>query len=172
MITTPADILGALFDDLNEWTKANKGQCAISAGPDHLFQLLQDPPTGWRLILHWEGDENVNERVRGGNVVTNRFRFIVDGNLGPTAIPNIALVRWTAARTPLLDILSRVRARILSYRFAWLDAQNNRFIYTGSDDKVPLPDGLFLAAYNLSFALNSTIVLPDEEIIVTIPEAV
>lgn len=171
MITTPADILGVVYADLAEWAKSNRGQCVISSGPEDLFRLLQETPSAWRIILHWQGDENVNDRVRHGNVVKNSYRVIVDGNLGPSAIPNIALIRPVAARTPLLELLSAVRTRMLAYEFPWLDAQNNAFVYQSSDDKVPLPDGLFVAAYNLLFTLNSKIAMPDQVIDMSIPEA-
>lgn len=171
MITAPSDILSAIFADMDEWAKSNHGTCAISSGPEDLFKLLTEPPPSWRIILHWQGDQNPNERVRGGGVVINTLRVVVDGNLGPSAIRNIALIRTVGSKTPLLEIFSAVRARMLAYEFPWLAAPNNRFVYQASDDKVPLPDGLFVAAYNLLFSLPSKFALPDQTIQLSIPEA-
>lgn len=170
MIASPADILDAVYQDLHAWARARKGICVISSGPDNLFDLLREPPPTWRVILHWEGDENVNTSVRAGNVAVHHYRFVVDGSVGPTAVPNIGLVRSTASRSPLLGLVNDIRARVLGYRFPWLDTQNNHFVYEGSDDKVPLPDGLFLAAYNLLFSLPSKFQQAEEQIDLPIPE--
>jgi len=162
MSTTPADIIGLVYTDLAAWAAQNGGTVSLTKNPYDLMELLAESPSGWRLILHWAGDKPASENVRDCNVVENTMRFIIHGNLGPTAIPKIALIRATAARSPLLALLDAVFQRVMAYRFVGLNPPNNRFWYRGADDNVPLPDGLALAAYNLSFMLRSVKALPAE----------
>lgn len=169
MITTPADILGILFNDLADWCKLNRGVCILANGPANLYELLAAPASGWRLIIHWEGDTTANENVRSAAVVRNHLRFLLDGDLGPTAIPNVALVRQSASRMPFLSILAAVRARIISYRFPWLGPQNDRLIYLSCDDKVEIAGGAFFAAYNMLFDLYSNTQTAPETVILTPP---
>ncbi len=170
MITSPADLLGMVFDDLTTWAKPRRGVVSLTQNPYDLLEMLGQRPSGWRLTLHWEGDEPADPRLRDVVVVDNRFRFVLDGDLGPTATPKLALIRETAARTPFLAVAAAVRKRVLSYRFPWLAEPNNRLRYDGTDDQIPLPGGGFLAAYNLRFRLYSkietaeqTVEIPDEE---------
>ena len=162
MSTTPADIIGLVYTDLAAWTAQNGGTASLTKHPYDLMEQLAHTPSGWRLILHWAGDKPASENVRDCNVVDNTFRVILTGDLGPTVIPSIALIRATAARTPFLAILDAVFQHVMAYRFVGLNPPNNRFWYRGADDNVPLPDGLALAAYNLCFLLRSIKTLPAE----------
>jgi len=161
MTSTPADIVNMIFSDLEAWAKPQRGTVALTNSPYDLMGMFAEQPSGWRLTVYWEGDAPADPRVRDVVVVDNRFRIILDGNLGPTAIPKIALIRQTAARTPFLDLVSKVRARVMSYKFPWLSEPNNRCRYRGSDERVPLADGFAIAAYNLSFTLFSKIEQPE-----------
>ena len=163
MSTTPADILNLVFTDLNTWAGENGGVCRLTQNPFDLLEMMAEQPGGWRLIILWEGDDPSDPSVRGSSVVDNNFRFIVDGDLGPTMIPKVALIRETAARTPFLELLDAVRFRVMCYRFTGLSEPNNHFWYRGTDDNVPLPDGMLLAAYNLRFVLRSIKTMPGED---------
>jgi hypothetical protein len=80
--------------------------------------------------------------------------FIFHGDLGPTAEVNANLVKPTAARKhAFLEIKDALCARLDSYRFPWLKAPNDRMCYLACDDKLPLPDGTYLAAYNVQYKL-------------------
>lgn len=161
MNTTPADILRILYEDLAEWARGLGGAVLLTQNPyDLVTQMSETPTNGWRLTLHWEGDEPADQRVRSGPVVKNRFRLILSGTIGLTATPKIGLIQETATRTAFLALVDLIRQRVMSYRLPWLAEPNNRFYYGGTDDKVPLPDGLMAAAYNLSFSLFSTMELP------------
>lgn len=164
MNTTPAELLGLLYDDLQAWAEGNGGVCALSQSPSALLELLLERTSGWRLIVHWEGDEPADARVRSGPVLRNRFRLIVDGQLGPTATPRLTLVRERAGRAAFLAVVDAVRQRAMSYRFPWLAEPNNRLYYDGTDEKIPLGGDAYLAAYNLSFHLFSTMELPSETV--------
>lgn len=165
---TPADIVRAIFADLSDWCGQYKGVCGLTQNPYDLFEILKVSPSGWRITIHWEGDEPASESVRRGGVQRHRLRFILDGDLGPTAIPKIALIRETASRTPFLELLEHTRVHLRSYRFPWLSPPNDRMYDLGADDKVPLPDGMFLAAYNVSFGLVAPCHMPDAEILLRV----
>lgn len=160
MSTTPAELIELVYDDMLTWAAANKGEVSLVQNPYELLEMLAHPPSGWRVCIHWEGDGPPDERVRNGSVALNRFRFIVDGALGPTMVPRIALIKSTASRTPFLTLVDAVRQRVMAYKFPWLTAPNDRFWWKGTDDKVPLPDGLWLAAYNCLFELHSVLAMP------------
>lgn len=158
MTTNPSDIVNMIYTDLVSWAATKRGVVALTNSPYDLLEMLAQRPNGWRLTIHWEGDLPAgNTSARDVRVVDNRIRFILDGDLGPTFVPKIALIRPTAARTPFLELVGAIRARVMAYRFDWLAEPNNRLRYTGTDDKVQLPDGFALAAYNLSFNLFSEI---------------
>lgn len=161
MNTTPADLVRILFDDLTTWAAERGGKTHLTQNPFDLIHQMSEPPAdGWRLTLHWQGDEPADTRVRSGPVVKNRFRIILSGNIGLTATPKVALFRQTGTRAPFLDLVDAVRQRVMAYKLPWLAEPNNRFYYGGCDDGVPLPDGLVAAAYNISFYLFSTMELP------------
>lgn len=164
MRTTPADILNLIYSDLEEWAKPQRGMVSLTNNPYDLMNMFAEQPSGWRITVYWEGDAPADPRVRDVVVVENRFRIILDGNLGPTAVPKISLIRKTAARTPFLDLVSEVRKRVMAYQFPWLNEPNNRCRYRGADERVPLADGFAIAAYNLSFSLFSTIHQPEQTV--------
>ena len=168
--TNPAQLVGLIYDDLAAWVLANGGEIHLTRSPFDLVELLADEPGSWRLTLHWEGDAPADDRVRECAVLRNRFRIVVDGNLGMTATPLIALIKATASRSPFLAVLDLVRQRVMAYRFAWLREPNNRPWYKGTDDKLPMPDGVFVAAYNQSYELLSTMALPATPIELNLPD--
>lgn len=167
--TNPAQLVGLIYDDLATWVQANGGEIHLTRSPFDLVELLADEPGGWRLTLHWEGDAPADERTRECAVLRNRLRIVVDGQLGMTATPMIALIKQTASRSPFLAVLDLVRQRVMAYRFPWLKEPNNRCWYKGTDDKLPLPDGVFVAAYNQAYELLSTMALPATPIELTLP---
>lgn len=163
-ITTPASLLALIYDDLSAWVEANGGSFHLTKNPFDLVNLLNEEPGGWRLTMHWEGDEPADERTRECAVLRNRIRFILDGQIGLTVIPAIGLIKTTAARSPFLAVLDAVKQRVMAYRFPWLTYPNNALRYKGADDKLQIPDGLYLAAYNLSFELYSVQAIPTTDI--------
>lgn len=155
-MSTPADILSAIFEDLTAWVAPQGGTCALTQNPFDLLSMLTRPPSGWRLTIHWSGDQPSDQRDRQGAVVDSTFRFVVDGQLGPTAIPKIAMIQPSARRAPLMAILEAVRFHLACYRFNGLTPPNNALWYRGTNDAVPLPDGMSVAAWNLEFMLRAT----------------
>ena len=162
--TTTAQLVELIYDDLAAWAKENGGECYLSKNPFDLVNILEEAPGGWRITLHWEGDEQADPRVRDSQVRKNSIRVILDGRLGMSARPSLSLIKGSALRTPFLALLDAVQARMLAYVFPWLSAPNNRLWYLGSDDKLPLPDGTYAAAYNMNFALFSVKAAPDADI--------
>ena len=162
---SPAQILEAVYTDLDVWAKAHGGVCALSQNFYDLSAALQHAPTGWRVTIHWEGDTPADESVRAGAVVKNNLLFVMDGDLGPTAVGRLGLVRPAAGgRLAFLDIVQSVRERVMAYQFGWLREPLNRFWYLGADDKTALPGDLFAAAYNLRFMVYSQMPMPTETV--------
>ena len=158
---TPANLMARIYNDLSPWVTDNKGVCSLTQNPYDLLEMLSERPAGWRLTMHWEGDSPADESVRGSGVVRNAIRFIVDGDLGPTVTPKIALIKSTAVRAPFLDLVDAVRQRVMGFTFDWLRPPLNRPWYKGTDDKIPLPDGMYIAAYNVQVEIYSILALPD-----------
>jgi len=158
---TSAGLTAKLFNDLKLWVEENKGVCSLTQNPYDLLEMLSERPAGWRLTVHWEGDRPADDAVQAGPVVINSFRFVVDGDLGPTATPKIALIKQTGTRTPFLALVDAVRQRVLGFTFDWLRPPLNKPWYRGTDDNIPLPDGMTIAAYNLSFDIYSVLAMPD-----------
>jgi len=169
---TPAELVEMIYDDLSAWCAANKGVCSLTQNPYDLVEMMAaGRPSGWRLTIHWEGDEPASDRVRAGTVAKNHLRLILDGDLGPTVTPKIALIKATAARSSaFLALVDAVRQRAMAYKFSWLAEPNNRLWYKACDDNVPLPDGSALAAYNLRFDFYSVFEIPGTDISLPIEE--
>lgn len=168
MTTNPAQIISAIYRDLVEWTKSAGGSCDIARNPQDLLQQLAEPPRTWRVLLHWAGDENANDNARSSNVSKNTFYFILDGDLGLSGAPGEDMIALEG-NAAFLAILSRLRVRILSYRFPWLSPQNDRMLYIRTDDNVTLPEGYHLAAFAMQFALYSPTEQPAALISLSIP---
>lgn len=166
---TTAQLVEMIYDDLAQFAAENGGRCYLTKNPFDLIKYLEEEPGAWRVTLHWEGDRNPDSRVQGGRVTRNSFRLIVDGKLGMSASPAIALIKETASRSPFLALLDLLRSRILSYQFPWLREPNNRAWYVATDDKLPLPDGLFIAAYNMEFYVYSVRAEPQSTIELQLP---
>jgi hypothetical protein len=162
-MSNPAEIMAVLYDDLTRWAASQGGVVSLTQNPFELLEMLRRPPNGWRLTLHWSGDQVTDPRVRTGGVVDNTFRLVIDGQLGPTAIPRIEIIRPGHRRTPMLALIEAVRYRLMQYRFAGLNPPNDGLWYRGTNDNVPLPDGISIAAWNVEFMLRTTKAQPTAE---------
>ena len=160
-----AAMLGAIYADLRGWAKEVRAEVELIHNPYRLLAVIGNTPTNWRLLIHWLGDSPQGSATPTAPVLDNRLMFIFHGDLGPTAEVNANLVKPTAARNhAFLEIKDALCERLDSYRFPWLRPPNNRMMYLACDDKLPLPDGTYLAAYNVQYKLMTVRPQPAREI--------
>lgn len=150
----PDRLLALLIEDLTPWMAEWKGQLTVASDPWNFLELLSEKPTGWRGVLHWEGDDNLMEHPANGCFVANRFSFGVTCQKGLTLRPEERLYKKAADGTPaLLRLVALARARIRS--FAWpADVSERACLYKGCDPLI-LPDGTPLMGYRLRFTLTA-----------------
>jgi hypothetical protein len=132
---------------------SNKGKIEIAKDPWHVLELLAESPSGFRIIIHWAGDQQLGD-MDDAPLVTSRLEVILSCNLGLTANAESALVEGSALtnRPSLLDLVSRVRQRILQKLWP-AERTGGNIRYVGCEP-VGTPDGVPLAAYRLSFELD------------------
>jgi hypothetical protein len=114
-------------------------------------------------LLHWQGETPAGTGTRRSPVVEHDLRLFVRANLGPTAKPNIALVRATAAcPNPFLDVVDSIRYRMLQYTFTGVNPPGDRMSYKGCQDTIAV-GGYMLAAYSMLFGIYSVIDMPGND---------
>lgn len=151
----PHDLLNLLKGDLAPFVRQHRGLLSVAADPWNFLELLAERPSGWRLVLHWAGDENAQEAALEGCFCANRIELGVSCNLGLTATPGEQVSKRRAGGAPsLLELVALTRARVRGYVFP--DHVSDRFPLYRRCDPVTLPDGTPLAAYRLRFDLTST----------------
>jgi hypothetical protein len=157
---TPDALLTELRADLEPWVRAKKGDLSIARDPYHFLELLAESPSGFRVVLHWDGEANPGDDAQAGVFATQRISAGVTANLGLTAKPGEALHKPTANRAALLRLLADVRERLRSY--VWPDETTARYMLYKGADAIVLPDsGVPLTGFRLNFEL--TIALPPVE---------
>jgi hypothetical protein len=167
--STPGDLLGALHADLARWAESRRGRVLVAKDLEHAVTLLGDTPSGWTGVLHWQGDDPAGTGTRRGNVVENNLRIYVRANLGPSAAPDIALIRPTAARpNPFLNLLAEVRTQMLRYRFAGVQPPGDRMSYKGTSDQAAV-GGYLVAVYSMLFGIWSCIEMPGADDMIELP---
>lgn len=149
----PEELLTILHEDLTPFTRELKGTLSVAADPWNFLELLAEAPQGWRLVLHWAGDENQMTEVPGAAINKSEFHVGITCNLGLTAKPGEAVMRKRPGNAPsLLRLMTMTRDRVKSFVFP--DGTSGQAIYLGADP-ITLPDGTPLAGYRLRFSLMS-----------------
>jgi hypothetical protein len=152
------EILKRLYDDIVSWGKVGK-LVSLARDPFDVLEILAQGPQGFRVILHWAGEQEVGGQPQLP-IVQHRIEAILSYNLGLTATPDLALLSKGPAndRPALLDLVEELRRRIASYNFP--DGETDVFMaYVGCDPFVT-PDGVPLAAYKLTFTLTAGLPQP------------
>jgi hypothetical protein len=172
-VNTPADILDAIYQDFSAWAAQDNGRVHVARDLDAALSLVADSaPGGWTAVLHWQGEDPAGTGTRRGNVVEHNLRVFLQANLGPTAKPDIALIRATAARpNPFLDLVASVRTRMLCYVFPGVRPPGDRLSYKGCSDQVGM-GGYLVAVYSLLFGVYAPIEMPAENELITLGKAV
>lgn len=166
--STPAAVMAAIYGDLSTWAAQQRGTIHIARDLEDAVSILSNTPQGWLGVLHWQGETPAGTGTRRSPVVEHDLRIFLRANLGPTAKPNIALVRQTAASpTPFLDVVGAVRYRMLQYTFKGVNPPGDRMTYKGCQDTIPV-GGYMLAAYSLLFGVYGVIDVPGNDDLVAL----
>jgi hypothetical protein len=148
---TPDDLLAELRDDLKPWVQKRKGMLSIATDPYNFLELLAQSPAGWRVVLHWDGEDNTAEAAQAGDFCTQRISLGITANLGLTANPSEGMVTDTAVRKAFLGLVADLRDRVRGYVFP--DQVTNRYMHYKRAVPVVLPEGVPLAGMKLDFEL-------------------
>ena len=152
-------ILGKLHHALAVWAQPRKARVDIARDPFHVLEILGENPQGFRLIVHWAGDDNISD-VMEIPLVDHKLEVIFSYNLGLTAKPDLALVHAQQNRPALYELLDDVRTEVLGLAFP--DEQTAIYAqYTGTE-AVITPDAIPLAAYRLRFHLLAAVKVPPQ----------
>lgn len=150
----PDELLNLLHTDLTPWMLEAKGHLSVAADPWNFLELLAEKPTGWRGVLHWDGDDNRQDTPQQGCLLENRFSFGVTCQKGLTLAPETKLFRPGPDGAPaLLRLVAAARLRIRSYAFP--GGVSFRYVNYRGADPVTLPDGTPLMGYRLRFQLTA-----------------
>ena len=128
------------------------GTVSIARDPFNVLELLAANPSGYRLILHWAGDENVSE-LPFVPLLRHKIEVVFGSNLGLTAKPDLALVQQIGDRPALFAQVDNLRSLLLGLQFA-NDTTGGFLEYAGAEPLI-IPDGVPLAAYTLKFGLRA-----------------
>jgi hypothetical protein len=128
------------------------GTVSIATDPFNVFELLGVGSRNYMLILHWAGDENVNDYDLIP-MLRHRIELVFGANLGLAVQPDGALLAGNQNRPPIYQSLDDVRALMLGFRFSG-DQTEPLFAYVRAEPVVT-PQGMPLAAFRLLFTLRA-----------------
>ena len=166
--STPADLIDAIYSDLSKWAAERRGRIHVARDIEHAMTLIDNTPSGWTGVLHWQGDDPAGNGLRQSPVMENNLRLFVRANLGPTAQPDIALIRATAAcPNPMLDLVAQIRHRMLCYTFPGVPPPGDRLAYKGCTDQASVGSYL-VAVYSMLFGIWTAIDVPDGDELVSL----
>lgn len=143
-----------LYAALQTWSAPLKADVSIARDPFHVLEILAAGPSGFRVVLHASEDDNISD-IDQLSLADNLIEVILSYNLGLTARPDLALISGQQNRPPLLDHITALRSFILSLRFP-TEQTGSYAVYRGRRPYVT-PDGIPLAAYTLTFKLQSAV---------------
>jgi hypothetical protein len=169
--STPAQLIDAIYTDLSAWAAGRRGKIHVAKDLENAVTLLGNSPAGWIGVLHWQGDEPAGSGTRRSPVMENNLRIFIRANLGPTAEPDIALIRTTAAcPNPILNLVEAVRTRMLSYTFPGVAAPGDRLSYKGCTDQAAVGSYL-MAVYSLLFGVWTVTRMPEADELIALAPA-
>lgn len=153
------EILEKLYCAIEKWGEPHKASVSIARDPFHVLEILAENPQGFRVIVHWAGDENASD-IMERPLADHKIQIVFSYNLGLTAKPDLALIQGQQNRPALYKLLDDLRALVLGLAFP--DFETAEYcIYTGTEPVVT-PDGIPLAAYRLKFHLIAAVAVPPQ----------
>lgn len=147
---SPADILGRIEKGIKPWCDAHRVKPSLATDSWNVLELLAQSPSGLRVILHWNGDDDAGGHESAG-IVDNVVEVIVSHNRGLLAAPGANLVHGIAGQPPLYTTLSDLRAVLRS--LTWPDGIASKRLFYKGTKPVTAPDGLPLDAMKMTFGL-------------------
>ena len=151
---TVSQILAALYAALQVWGQPLGAVVTLARDPFHVLEILAASPAGFRLVVHWAGDENISDHD-ALPLAAHSIEVILSYNLGLTARPDLALIQGPQDRPGVLDQVDALRSFILSVQYP--AGQTGTYaVYAGAKPFVT-PDGIPLAAYVLAFKLKAAV---------------
>jgi hypothetical protein len=169
--STPAQLVDAIFTDFSKWAAERRGRVHVARDIEHAMTLIDNTPAGWTAVLHWQGDDPAGTGTRRSPVMENNLRLFVRANLGPSAQPDIALIRVTAAcPNPMLDLVEEIRTRMLCYTFPGVAAPGDRLSYKGCTDQASVGSYL-VAVYSLLFGIWTVTRMPEADELIALAPA-
>jgi hypothetical protein len=157
--TSPDAILLALEAHVKTWCDANKGKVSIAGDAFNVLELLEQSPSGLRVVLYWHGDDAAGDVPQGG-VTTNELHVILTYNRGLAIWQGRHTVEGKGEREPLFKLLSSLRAHIRKFVLGG-EAIADTLGYKGAAS-LPMPNGLPLDAYDMTFTLDAAIEADEE----------
>ena len=163
MPTTPTDIAATTAAHL-EQSLGPLVQVSVASDPYNVYERLMVQPTGALCVVHWGGDRQEGRDYRSPRVRAQIEVYLSRGK-GLAREPGRHLVQADAGtgEPAFLDLVEELRQAVLAVRYAPSgDADHmpdNRPHYI-STEPVPMPDGMPLSAYKLTFGLYHAITAP------------
>jgi hypothetical protein len=151
---TITQILAALYAALQVWGASLGAVVTIARDPFQVLEILAASPEGFRLVIHWAGDENISDHD-ALPLAENRLEVILSYNLGLTARPDLALIQGPGARPALLDQVDSLRAFVLGVQYP--AGQTGTYAVYAGTKPFTTPEGIPLAAYVLAFKLKAAV---------------
>ncbi len=152
--------------DLDSWVSAQGGKCFTAKDPLDVLTLLAETPSGFRVILHLDGDRNQQPDMPAP-VPLYTLKVQVSANMGLSSRADLAVSQATANRPALLRLVGLVRKRVMSWRLPEASVHKGRVYYDGFGP-VTLPDGLPLAAYEIDFHFRAVMTAAEETVAITL----
>ena len=137
---------------VDNFAQGLQGKVSIARDPYNVFELLAANPAGYLIIMHWAGDQQINE-VFTIPLLRHRLEFIIARNLGMTAKPDQALLDTIASQPPLFQNVDDLRTLLMSLQVQDPSTGGN-LEYIGTEPVVT-PEGVTLAAYRLIFGFRA-----------------
>ena len=151
---TVTQILAALYAALQVWGQPLGAVVTLARDPFHVLEILAASPEGFRVVVHWAGDENISDHD-ALPLAENRLEVILSYNLGLTARPDLALIQGPLNRPSILDQVDALRSFILGVQYPTIQT-GTYAVYAGTKP-FHTPDGIPLAAYVLAFKLKAAV---------------
>jgi hypothetical protein len=143
-------VVKALADYLREWATPPQriGSVSVAKDPFHVLEILAQAPQSMRLIVGYEGCDDVGG-PDDAPVVTHQVTVTLGYSLGLTAQPEKALIEDAVNRPSLLGVISEIHVHLTDFL---TDAGGeDRGVRLRNIRPVVTPEGVPLAAYKMTY---------------------
>jgi len=152
--STPTVLLTALRDALAEWARTHGGAVSIAQDPFHVVEMLEERPAGFRVIIHWSGDDP--ELSPWSGITRNNIEIILSQNRGLASRAGGNLIEPRAGQVALYDLVGELRAHVRQLNFGGLAANTESpFLEYRGTQPIEVPGELRLDAYLTKWALDA-----------------